>query len=72
MAKPEECMNDEELAATRRRRLDARASLACEGIHLTPDEESLFAEMDARRLTHDQREAFVLDYIARILKKKTP
>lgn len=61
-----ERMSDEELAATKHRRLEARASLACEGMYLTLEEEALFDHMDAERMTHEQRRAFVKDYIQRI------
>lgn len=65
----EQRMGEAELAATRRRRPEARASLACEGIHLTPEEEALFEQMDEQRLTHEQREAFLIDYIERVVKR---
>ena len=48
-------LTDEELAEIRRRRPGVRASLACEGIYLTAEQEALFEEMDRERLTADQR-----------------
>lgn len=54
---------DEELAAILRERPGVRASLACEGIELTPDEEALFVQFDRERLTPDQRQARILEYL---------
>jgi hypothetical protein len=48
-------LSDAELAEIRRRRPGVRASLACEGIYLTAEEEALFEQMDRERLTADQR-----------------
>jgi len=48
-------LSEAELADIRRRRRGVRASLACEGIYLTPDEEALFSQFDRERLTSDQR-----------------
>ena len=48
-------LTDAELAEIRRRRPGARASLACEGLYLSAEEEALFEEMDKERLTADQR-----------------
>ncbi len=56
-------MTDKELAVARARRAGARATLACEGIYFTAEEEALFDHMEAKRMTHPQREAFLLDYI---------
>ena len=39
-------LTDEELAEIRRRRPGVRASLACEGMYLTAEEEALFEQMD--------------------------
>ncbi len=50
-------LNDEELAEIRRRRPGVRASLACEGMYLTAEEEALFEQMDKERLTPDERAA---------------
>ena len=48
-------LSDAELAEIRRRRPGVRASLACEGIYLTAEEEALFEQFDNERLTPDQR-----------------
>jgi hypothetical protein len=47
-------LTDAELAKIRRRRPGVRASLACEGMHLTPEEEALFDQMDRERLSPDE------------------
>jgi hypothetical protein len=47
-------MTDAELAKIRRRRPGVRASLACEGMYLTPEEEALFDQMDRERLSPDE------------------
>jgi hypothetical protein len=47
-------MTDAEIAEIRRRRPGVRASLACEGMHLTAEEEALFDQMDKERLTPDE------------------
>jgi hypothetical protein len=48
-------LTDAEIAAIRGRRPGVRASLACEGLHLTAEEEALFDQFDRERLTPDQR-----------------
>ena len=48
-------LTDEEIAEIRRRRPGVRASLACEGMYLTAEEEALFEQMDRERLTPDER-----------------
>jgi hypothetical protein len=53
-------LTDSELAAICRRRPGVRASLACEDIYLTPEEEELFEQMDRERLTPDERAARIL------------
>ena len=47
-------LDDKELAAARFNLAEARASLACEGMVLTPEEEALFARFEAERLPHDE------------------
>ena len=47
-------LSDAEVAEIRRRRPGVRASLACEGMFLTAEEEALFDQMDEERLTADQ------------------
>jgi hypothetical protein len=48
-------LTDAELAEIRRRRPGVRASLACEGMYLTPEEEAMFDQMDRERLSPDER-----------------
>ena len=50
-------LTDAELAEIRRRRAGVRASLACEGMVLTAEEEALFDAMERERLTPDERAA---------------
>ena len=47
-------LTDLEVAEIRRRRPAVRASLACEGMHLTAEEEALFVQMDRERLTPEE------------------
>jgi hypothetical protein len=51
-----------ELAEIRRRRPGVRASLACEGLYLTAEEEALFDEMDSEHLTADERAARIVQF----------
>ncbi len=55
-------LTDTQLAEIRRRRPGVRASLACEGMHLTPEEEALFEQMDRERLTADERAARIAQF----------
>jgi hypothetical protein len=58
-------LTDDELAAIKRERPGVRASLACEDIELTPEEEALFVQFDGERLTPDQRQERILEYLRR-------
>jgi len=44
---------------------DARASLACEGMVFTPDEEAVFTEMARQGLSYDARIAYLKAYLTR-------
>ena len=55
-------MTDAELAEIRRRRPGVRASLACEGMYLTAEEEALFEQMDRERLTPDERAKRITEF----------
>ena len=55
-------LTDAELAEIRRRRPGVRASLACEGLCLTAEDEALFEQMDRERLTADQRAARIVQF----------
>jgi hypothetical protein len=52
-------LTDVEIAEIRRRRPGVRASLACEGMRLTAEEEELFDQMERERLTPDERAAHI-------------
>jgi hypothetical protein len=55
-------MTDAELAEIRRRRPGVRASLACEGMYLTAEEEALFEQMDRERLTPDEAAQRIVEF----------
>jgi hypothetical protein len=63
-------LTDAELAEIRRRRPGVRASLACEGLYLTAEEEELFKQMDDERLTADDRAARIVQF-CRAKRRKT-
>ena len=56
-------LTDAHLADLQRRRPGARASLACEGMFLTPEEEALVAQMDDECLPPDARTARIVEFI---------
>jgi hypothetical protein len=64
-------LTDEEFAEIRRRRPGARASLACEGLYLSPEEEALFEQMDKERLTGDQRAVRIDEFFRAKRRKKS-
>ena len=47
-------LTDAELAAAEYNFAQAKASLACEGLHLTAEEEVLFRRFQEQRLPHDE------------------
>ena len=47
------------------RDVEAVASLACEGIQFTKEEEAVFADMARRGLSYDDRIAYLKAYVAR-------
>ena len=55
-------LTDTELAAAKFNLLEAKASLACEGIYLTQEEDALFARFQAERLPHDECRRQILEY----------
>jgi len=65
-------LTDAELAELRRRRPGARASLACEGMYLTSEDEALFEQMDRERLPPDERVRRVLEISRAERRQKTP
>ena len=50
-------LTEAEIAEIRRRRPGVRASLACEGMVLSAEEEALLDELERERLTPDERAA---------------
>jgi hypothetical protein len=65
-------LSDAELAEIRRRRPGVRVSLACEGLHLTAEEEALFEQMDRQRLTADERAQHIIQFSRAKRRKKAP
>jgi hypothetical protein len=63
-------LTDTELAEIRRRRPGVRASLACEGLNLTDEEEALFAQLDRERLTAEERAARIVQFTRAKRRKK--
>jgi hypothetical protein len=63
-------LTDSELAEIRRRRPGVRASLACEGLYLTAEEEALFEQMDRERLTADERAVRIAQLVRAKRRKK--
>jgi hypothetical protein len=51
-----------ELAATKRARAAGEASLACEGIRLTPEETALFDRFEREGLPHDERRRQLIEF----------
>jgi hypothetical protein len=47
-------LTDAELAAAKYNFAEAKASLACEGIYLTEEEEALFKQFEEQRLSHEE------------------
>jgi hypothetical protein len=48
-------LTDDELEAAKRNLARAKASSACEGFYLNPEEEALFKRFENERLPHDER-----------------
>lgn len=44
---------------------EARASLACEGIYCTPEEDAVFAEMNRLNLSYEERDKYLDDWMHR-------
>jgi hypothetical protein len=65
-------LTDAELAEIRHRRPGMRASLACEGMYLTAEEEALFDQMERERLTPDERAARITQVSRAQRRQKTP
>lgn len=65
-------LTDAEIAEIRRRRPGVRASLACEGMVLTAEEEALLDEMERERLTPDERAARITAFSRAARRQKAP
>ena len=65
-------LTDAQLAEIRRRRPAVRASIACEGMVLTVEEEALFDQMEQERLTPDERAARITQVSRAKRRQKTP
>jgi hypothetical protein len=63
-------LTDAELAEILRRRPGVHASLACEGLHLTAEEEALFEQMDRERLTAGERAERIAQMVRAKRRKK--
>ena len=58
-------LTGQSLRAMIERDIDACASLACEGMSFTPEEEAVFAEMASQGLSYDARIDYLNTYLAR-------
>jgi hypothetical protein len=65
-------LTDAELAEIRRRRPGVRASLACEAMYLTAEEEALFDQMDLERLSPDEAAHRIREFIRAKRRQKAP
>ena len=63
-------LTEAEIAEIRRRRPGVRASLACEGMILTAEEEALFDEMERERLTPDEGAKRILEFSRAMRRQK--
>jgi hypothetical protein len=63
---------DAEIAEIRRRRPGVRASLACEGMELTVEEEALFDQMERERLTPDEGAKRIVEFSRAKRRQKAP
>lgn len=64
-------LTDEELAEIRRRRPGVRASLACEGMYLTAEEEAMLEQLDRERLTLDEEIQRIREFTRAKRREKT-
>lgn len=55
-------LTNAELAAATHNFAQAKASLACEGIYLTAEEEALFRRFEDERLPHEERRRRIIDF----------
>jgi len=65
-------LTDLEVAEMRRRRPGVKASLACEGMHITAEDEALFEQLDKERLNPDERARRIIEISRAERRQKTP
>ena len=65
-------LGDAELAAAKHNFEEAKASLACEGIYLTAEEEALFTGFEERRLSHDECRRQLIEFCRAKRREKAP
>jgi hypothetical protein len=65
-------LTDAELAEAKRNFAEARASLACEGIYLTDEEEALFNSLQAQRLSHEECRRRLVEFSRAKRREKVP
>jgi hypothetical protein len=59
-----------EIAEIHRRRAGVRASLACEGMYLTAEEEALLSQFETERLTPDEGARRIVAFSRAMRRKK--
>ena len=64
-------LTESEIKARQKRDAVAKASLACEGITFTAEEDALFEEMDRLGLSADECSAYIDAYCKRSRENKT-
>ena len=65
-------LSDAELAAAKHNFAEAKASLACEGIYLTAEEEALFTSFEVQRLSHEECRRQLMEFCRARLSQKSP
>lgn len=63
-------LTDAQLAKRKRRDRNARASLAIEGLHPTPEQEALFEMFDRERLNDEECRAILIERAKALAVKK--
>jgi len=65
-------LSDAELAAAKHNFEEAKASLACEGIYLTTEEEELFRRFEEQRLSHNECRRLLIEFCRAKRRQKAP
>jgi hypothetical protein len=65
-------LGDVELAAAKYNFEEAKASLACEGIYLSAEEEALFRGFEEQRLPHDECRRRLIEFCHAKRREKAP